>query len=525
MARRKLARDRKVGAVLPIAALGVVLVALVAWILFAPSDPRLEVDPEPNGVVTEPAAGTGGPEAGVFVEGPAGELPGEGGLSIHLEYLSGPSEDRLRQSRAGSLAGLVSDANGRPAAGVDLRVVGGPQDGLRTATGEDGRYLFEGLVPGTHFISLQSPGGTPVVRLQRILGRAATKRDFQLGGVMEVPFLVRDHENEPLADAEVLTDLGAHRARTGADGIAHVAGVAGGQRVLVDVRAEGYVPVRFEMNLFPGRLGEAVELPALPQGGTLRGQVKSWPGGPLPRVTLVPRASNPGPWLVAWEEWQGIETDAEGRFELEDLPLTHMVDVRVFHPAGIGQPRVRALRPMANVTATAEFVIIESEARVGGKLTDGAGKPVKGARVLLESVDPAAVLGRLYSGLDESPVAVPLPVPAALRRELVTRADGSFDFAVGDHPEGTGHMLLSVEADGYQPLRREVRTTTKSLNLTLMPLDLSSSLALVRGDGGPLPASPPQWESRACSPTRSRRRCARPAKARRWSTACRTAGT
>ena len=222
------------------------ILAVVGWILLAPVPEREEQ------------------------AGPGGALPGEGPLLVEMRWRGGEQDDRIQQSRPGRMGGQVLDAAGQPAPAVRMRVVGGPQDGAETVTGPDGRYLFQDLVPGTHFFALQQPGGPPVVRLQRISSRRLTQRDFQLGAVMEVPFKVVDHQDKPIAGATVAPDLGEHQGVSGEDGVAWVAGVAGGLRVLVEVRAESYVPVRYEMNLYaPLLTGDPIVLPPLPSGGTV----------------------------------------------------------------------------------------------------------------------------------------------------------------------------------------------------------------------------------------------------------------
>ncbi len=460
-------------------------VAIVMWILFAPienGDGSAPLEVEEGSV---PDAGV---DAGVFVKGPGGELPGEGPLLVELRWLGGEADDRVLSRRPGSMTGLILGADGTPAVSTRVSVVGGPQDGLETVTGPDGRYLLEDLVPGTHYFALQRPGGTPVVRTQRVASRRRTSRDFQIGSVMEIPFLVVDGKEQPIAGARVATDLGAHEAVTGDDGVAWVSGIAGGQRVLVEVHAVDFVPVRYEMNLYAQLLsGEPIRLPALPTGATIRGQVRTWPGGPLPRVTLVPRASGPGPWSVAWEVWQDVEVDPNGFFEFKNLPLTHSVDVRVFHPFGVGSPSVRTVRPSVNATTTVEFLVKAGDAQVQGVVFGPDRQPLGGAMVVLEAMEPDKVLAALYPGLEESPLAVRLPVPAAVRREFRTGADGRFKFAVGDHPNGTGHLMLSASAEGCETARREVKRTTGSLELRLARLRLDGSLALTREDEGPIP--------------------------------------
>ena len=172
---------------------------------------------------------------------------------------------------------------------------------------------------------------------------------------------------------------------------------------------------------------------------------------------------------------------------MKGLPTTHTVDVRVFHPGGVGDPRVRTTRPSEFSGTPLEFVIKASDAVVGGRVTGADGGPLRGAQVVLAAVNPDQVLAQLYPGLDESPLSVRLPVPGAVRRTLTTGRDGDFRFSVGDHPTGTGHLLLTVDAPGYQQARREIKTTAGDLRIALQSLDLSGSLALERRDAGPLP--------------------------------------
>jgi len=482
-------RDRRAGGGPPWALLVLGLAVVVGWILFAPRPAPEVIEPVTEVLPDEPQEpADAGTAPATYQAGPGGVLPGEGPLLVELRWLGGAQDDHVQTRRPGRLTGEVLGFDGSPAAATRLRIVGGPQDGVETVSGPDGRYLFEDLVPGTHFVEMQQPGGPLVVRVQRVASRRTTNRDFQLGETMEVPFRVVDQQDQPVAGATVSTDFGAHQGVSDAEGLAYVAGVAGGQRVLVEVRAEGFVPVRYEMNLYAALLdGDPVKLPALPKGGSVRGQVRSWPGGPLPRVTLVPRAAGPGPWSAAWETWQDVEVDGRGHFVLEGLPTTHTVDVRVFHPFGLASPRVRTTRPSTANATPLEFVVSESDARVAGRVLGPDGAPLAGARVVLAAVNPDQVLAQLYPGLDESPLSVRLPVPGAVRREVVTGRDGSFRFTVADHPTGTGHLLLTVDADGCQQARREIRTVAGDLRIPLRARDRSASLALVREDDGPLP--------------------------------------
>jgi len=417
-------------------------------------------------------------------------LPGEGDLRVELRF-RGAGEPWELPDLPGVLTGTVRTVAGEPLPGARLTLVGGLQDGRFTVADAEGRYRFDHLLPGTVFVRVVSPRHPPVERMQRVLARAATRRDFVLADTQPVEIRVLDHEGKPLAGAEVLESRGLRSARTDDEGVAVLADVPGGPRVVVDLRAEGHVPVRYQLNVHPGLLAHGpVELPPLPQGGTLRVRVRSWPGGPPPRVTVVPRATGPGPFLPAWELWQDVPVGREGLVTLEDVPTTHLLDVRVFHPSGVADPVQRSVRPNPGRSpALATFTVRSRVADVSGRVVDESGRGLPGARLVLEALRPAAVLARLYPGLAEAPTAVPMPVPGPVRRLLRTEADGAFRFAVADHPQGTGPLVLTASAPGRVPQRVLVRTANRRLTLTLPPVAPDAALTLVRRDGGTLPTA------------------------------------
>lgn len=471
--------------------LALVLVGAMTWVMM--SGPNLEPQPLiPTPTVPEVPAE---PEEAVLEPGPDRPLPGSGPLTVDLLYLGTEADQHLRVERQGTLFGTIYGASGGggPLANAILRVHGGPQDGLLTRSEVDGTFELRGLLPGSHFFHIETSNGFSAVRLQRVAESRPTKRDFFLGEPLDVEFEVVDHENEPLEGAEVLVSTGLQRGTTDAKGRVLIGNVVGGRRVLVDVRSDEHVSMRFELNLFASAVSEGpYRLPALARGGTIRGQVRSWPGGPLPRLTLVPRATQPGVGMAAWESWQGIETDREGRFRIENLPTQHMIDVRVHHPWGVSDPRSRAVKPNPNTASTVDFVIREAHAKITGTVFGPNGSPAGGIEVRLAALRPGQVLGALYPGLDRSPVGVPLPTPAQMERVTTSRSDGSFEFAVGDHVEGTGSMVLIASAPGLRSVRQEVGTVGQHLEVRLRPLREDATLHLLRKDEGPLPEQA-QW--------------------------------
>lgn len=471
---------------LPIAAVGGALAA-TAWVLLQgahgspPAAPGRDLLSEVK---------TGGAAAAALRPQALPPLEGEGPLTVELRWLGGQEEERIVPRRAGTLEGRVLGPGGEGVARARLIVTGGPQDGLATVAGQDGRYRFLHILPGTHDFRIEVPGRTPVVRRQRVASRAPTRRDFLVGEATAFQLLVRDTEGVALDGARVVLGLGLHEAVTGPDGLATFSGIPAG-RPLLQVFAAGRVPLQEELNLPEGGARDApVELPALRPGAVLVGRVRSWPGPPLPRVTAVPLADRPGD-QIAWESWHDLPTDAAGRFELHGLPPDRTVTVRVFHPMGVAKPALRSVRPDRNTRLALTFVIQRGEQRVSGRVEGPDGEPLAGARVVLESEDPAAVLAALYPGLAEGPVSTVLPVPAMLRREMRTGAGGRFDFSVTDHLPGTGPLVLTASRGGFRAARRRVQTVLSGLVLRLQPADLSGRVEVISRDGRPLP--PVAW--------------------------------
>ncbi len=458
------------------------LLLLLAWVLWGGGEPAAPPAPAIDPALAQPPP-VQPAELGALAPG---LLPGEGDLLVELRWRGGADDAREALELPGRLEGLVIGPTGQPVSGARISVRGGPQDGRFVRSDANGFYSFGQLLAGTHFFVLDEAGLPVTVAMQRVLARGPTRRDLAVGGPVTLRVLVKNHEGKPLAGAQVLSDLGERQGVSDENGLAVVEGVPAGPRVLVDLRAAGHVPVRYELNLHGG-IFEPIELPALPKAGSLRVAVRSWPGGPLPQVTVVPRATGPGPYQPAWELWQGIEVNRDGFAELTGLPTTNLLDVRVVHPMGTADPPVRALRPSAEYAAVAEFVVRRSSATIEGLVLDESGAPLAGAMTVLAAVRPDLVLNRLYPGLAESPTSVALPVPGALRRSVATDAEGRFRIAVGDHPDGTGHLVLTVSKEGFRPRTVEVRTAGGETVVKLTAAVRASSLRLTRTDGGSLP--------------------------------------
>jgi len=427
------------------------------------------------------------PEAAEVAEPGAGVLPGEGPLVVELRRMSSLGETPIRIRRGGSLNGQLLGEGGLPIPFGTVEIFAGPQKGLKVQCDAAGNYEIRELLPGTHLFRIR--GGSMVAgRLQRILPHGPTRRNFVMAAPNHLFLKLVGHDGKPLAGARVVVDLGAMEAVTNDEGILEMDGVLRSPRVLVDVFAEGHAATRHELNLMPPNVEQTpATLGPLPQAGRVRGEVKSWPGGPLPTISIVPRAQNPADFGYVWELWQEVPVQSNGFFELEQLPSTVMVDVRAAHPGGVASPAVRSVKPGAAVPSTASFVLTAKSRHFRGTVVDGHGRPVKNARVRLEAEDPVAVLGALYPGLKSGMVAAQLPTPAALRRESVTGAAGRFDFTWADHPEGSGALVLSASAKGYASTSTLLRRARDHVQLTLQPEDRSGEVEVTAHLKGSFP--------------------------------------
>ncbi|RMH05232.1 MAG: carboxypeptidase regulatory-like domain-containing protein [Planctomycetota bacterium] len=462
-----------------------VLLAVVGWVLLGPKAAPPSPPPAPAPTVAEAE-----PDLAAAGAAELRPLPGEGPIVVELRSLGADDQaDRLVRID-GELRGRVLGEGGEPRPHALLRVRGGPQDGLEAEADAEGAFRLIGLLPGTHLIEIRA-GGFTAVRQQRVLAHGPTRREFIVGRAIPLALEVHGHDGEPLAGARVDLGAGGEVLETGEDGLVLFPAVPRGPRVVVAVSAPEHVPLRQELNLMPRNPGGAPVRIDLPRGGRIRGRVKSWPGPPLPVVTIVPREDRPGSWSVAWDTWHQLPIDPDGWFELKGVPPTRVVDVRVFHPGGVAEPEMRSVRAGVETPTTVVFNIIRRDTRISGRVVDPDGRPVPGARVVLEAADPAAVLGRLYPGLAQGPVAAVLPTPAALRREVRADGAGRFDFDYGDHPPGSGHLLLRASKEGYAAASSLVRNARSNFSLVLRPVPRDAEIVLRLPPGAAAP--PVEW--------------------------------
>jgi len=454
-----------------------VLAAAVMFVLFSGPD----ITPSPVVVEVEDAQQ---PEIqGAELEEVVLPLPGRGPLQVHLEYLG----DANYQSPTydGNLSGKVLNVYGKPLPLARIEVVGGPQNKKFAISNNEGEYQLRGLLPGMHVFRVYSGASAEIVRMQYVARK--TTRDWHIGQSISATFEIRDHKNKVLENAKVRSDFGLREATSDEKGIAVLHGIPSGGRVVIDVLAEGHVATRHELNLYAANTTDVIKLSPLEKGGRVAGRVKSWPGGDLPTITIVPRTAENRSGMTVWEKFQDVPVSNEGYFSFDDLPTNQLLDIRVNHAQGICEPRGRALTAGGQSPTRCDFIVRLSQAKVSGRVINENGTSIAGAEVELLAESPLKVLAAIYPSIGSQRLSARLPIPSQLRRTTRTDKRGAFNIALGDHIQGTGSLLLNVDMKGMVSTQRVIKKVGTMVEVTLRNQHGGASLALSRRLDGILP--------------------------------------
>lgn len=216
----------------------------------------------------------------------------------------------------------------------------------------------------------------------------------------------------------------------------------------------------------PGALGTVILEPAV----SLSGRVVDPQGTPVAGARIG--------YLLAADRDRWVVADPEGGFEISGLRVGERITLRVI-ARGYAEARLTAL-----VTASGKplEVVLTASVRLTGRVTDPAGEPVAGARLLISEADPPAV---------DSPAARP-------RRAVGVDPGGSFSVEL---PPGL--YELRAEAVGKVPsilpdLRVEAGSEGLAVDLVLEPGWTISGVVL-DAERRPVPAA--KVELRALDPT------------------------
>ncbi len=305
-----------------------------------------------------------------------------------------PGEDRSVRCTLGpgqSLSGVVTDAaTGRALSGARVALT---EDGISTApraasTGDDGRFVFDGMLPRTHTLWVRLPGYAPREAVPVIPGGDALA--VRLDPAASIDGIVLDVRGRAVANAQVeviARDLD-NRPRW------------------VTAASTG-----FQDALFNAQSGRPAAL--VPRGdlGVLPGRV--------PVVPVVPGA------LAASVESVGFRTDADGRFRITDLPPGSAV-VSVSHPG-----YARAVAPPVTLIAarsTEQEIVLHPGGTVRGRVISERRLPTAGIEIELRSPSdpmPQRALTTLDGTFNFIGVYGPATVTAWMAGRVVARAEVS----------------------------------------------------------------------------------------------------
>ena len=320
---------------------------------------------------------------------PAGETLSPGGSKewTGLEIVLVPG---------GSAVGRVVDREKRPVPGAEVRLLGDGGAADATGAGADrtdveGRFRILDLHAGRFTLSVRAAGFAPRVApgVELPEGNAAV----DLGVVVLEPEAavtgrVEEPEGAPVAGAAVrtversLTTVPPATAATGTDGSFRLTGLAPGERVTLVAELDGFAPALSGEVQAPTRgpvvlvLRRAASLSGtvITSGGEPVNGAQVWAG--LERSAEAPPGRDP-----SWRRVGPVVTDAEGRFELVDVPPG---TVRLGAVAR-GWPRreIAALEVPAGGRLTGLELVLEPGGTVEGRVFSADGEPVAGAEVFV----------------------------------------------------------------------------------------------------------------------------------------------
>ncbi len=342
-------------------------------------------------------------------------------------------EDLVLSDLAGALRGRVVDRDGEPVSGATV-VLGQLEDRdlvqsadgrqtlsagpLRSRTASDGSFAFESAAPGDAPLAVRARGFAPLRTSVRVDAQSQAL-DLALERATRVRGRVRSESGEPVFDARVsvgrLGEFSSCETRSREDGSFELDS-APAEEFEIEVAHEAHG--RASVRLY-GAPGAQLEWsPVLSLGRVLRARVAA-PAAKLPHYWVRVDARGAG-----GSYFRALTPDAAGRVvfpQCPDGPLhVELIDTLsnsdapcAVYPELFADGIEVVLRPDSALAPSAS---------VRGRVVDGLGVGVVGARVTLTRVGDAPV-------------------------ELVTASDGTFE-----SPRLPAlRMALRVEAEGFAP--------------------------------------------------------------------------
>ena len=406
---------------------------------------------------------------------------------------------RVVLPRAVDLAGLVTEPDGRPIAGVEVRVAFGLLWGARPAasehadtpparaiTAEDGSFRLAGLPEGARLdLSATHPDYRPaaLADVEVVEAVAGSEVSIVMMPGVRASGRVLDEAGEGIATAAVtawVVSLPGIRVDEGVGkGVGEAAGEAPAAPATAGQQATAAEDGSFELRgLPPGALRlrasapghQAAELSGLDLGAdqplegielvlapaaVLEGTVRTPEGAPLPRarIGVRPAPMPPAPdGVAAPPAAVDHPVDGEGRFRIDGLAPGAVV-VAADHDRYREVERSLDLRPGINRVD----LVLKPGLAVAGRVVDGAGAPVAGATV----------------GLTGAGVHRVDRVDRVDRAWARSREDGSFRLA----GLAAGRHAIEARKGGYSPAVLTVELAEAPLEGIELRLERGATLA------------------------------------------------
>lgn len=285
---------------------------------------------------------------------------------------------------------LVNLPDGKPAANQLVTLVGEYGGRWVALTDDAGHALFDDLRVshiGQAVLLIERDGlvaPLTIVRWREHGENPPTEVTLAEPGIIEGRVVTND-TGKPIAGATVVISPGYSsglewRVETDKDGQYRQAGLPPGRyqyRAVCDSHTDrpprGHYWFEREVELAAGGTTDASDFQMIPRA-TLRGQVKGPDGKPVTGAIV----GYPCHYGQGYDTTDAVFTDADGRFELRPAPERHIdMPLEAFHPiAGGVSLRLEPFRP-GEVREEVE-VVTTGTARLHGKVTDEAGKPIAG---------------------------------------------------------------------------------------------------------------------------------------------------
>ena len=389
----------------------------------------------------------------------------------------------------GTISGVVSDAEGKPVAGVGISVFradysGGQVQYLRTDP--QGKFRFESLpLNQALLLSLSKAGFSNLNKEVPLTAPSDSEKELSIelkprpyGGA--VRGTVRDRDGKPIEGAVVLNEGSSsseiRKTTTDAEGNYELKDVfSGSVGYELIAKAKHFAPQRLKFSPGTAEQPDKTDITLVP-GQRIHGGVVDESGKPIREAQVYFSDGNRGGNM---NFGGGTTTGADGRFDFDSLP-----EDTSFNVEAIGYPGFQHLKlPLGGDEEV--VVTLKSEVVIKGRVIDAVtGKPISPFNVQLTF----------------SPDRKPTDVEHSLGGERATSPDGERIV----NPDGTFLMKelppsmplqVTVTADGYEHVvERRIdaapATDAKVVEFRLQPVDQAKTSAirgrLVMADGKPV---------------------------------------